>query len=173
GGGSGKETNTSWVQKLGINSTELQGAGNAVDGQHVRRDAVIHLVHSRKAYYFVESVIHNVKEALVHFALPPEEALPVLHPFEIADGDSAGVAENVRHGENALGIDNRVGLPGGGAIGALAENLRLHLIGILLGDLVFDGRGDGDFARLEKNVARSRLRSTAGEFLEMLLVCVL
>src|SRR6266436_7296656 len=165
-----EEINTTRLQKLGINTAELEGAGDPVDGQHVSGDAVVHLVHTREAHYFIEGIIHDVKEALVHFAFPPEEALAVLDPFEIADGYSPGVAENVRHGEDALGIDNRIGLPSGGAICALAENLRLHLIGILFGDLVFDGRGNGDLARLEENVGRGHLGSTAGEILERLLL---
>src|SRR6266851_6014975 len=171
-GGSGKETNTTCLQKLGINTAELEGAGDPVDGQHVSRDAVVHYVHAREAHHFIEGIIHDVKEALVHFALPPEEALAVLDPFEIADGYSAGVAKNVRHGEDALGINDRVGLPGSGAIGALAENPRLHLIGVLFGDLVFDGCGNGDLARLEENVARGQLGSTAGVILERLLLRV-
>src|SRR5713226_9903252 len=119
-GRSEEETNTSCLQKLGINTAELEGAGDPVDGQHVSGNAVVHLVHTREAHHFIEGIIHDVKEALINFALPPEEALAVLDPFEIADGYSAGVAKNVRHGEDALGINDRVGLPGSGAIGALA-----------------------------------------------------
>src|SRR5712691_11410570 len=135
-GSGGKEPNTSCLQKLGINSAELEGAG------------------------------HHVVQALVDFALAPEEALAVLDPFEITDGDAAGVAENVGHGEDALGINNRVGLPSGGAVRALTENFCLDLFGVLFSDLVFDGRRNGDLARLEKNVARSHLRTTAREILE-------
>src|SRR5713226_7023235 len=140
-GRSEEETNTSCLQKRGINTAELEGAGDPVDGQHIGRNAVVDLVNTRKAHHFIEGIIHHVEEALVYLALPPEEALAVLHPFEIADGDAPGVAENVRHGEDALGIDNRVGLPGGGAVRALAENPGLHLISVLLSNLVFDGRG--------------------------------
>src|SRR6266849_7405151 len=120
-GRSGKETNTSCLQKLGINTAELEGAGDPVDGQHIGRNAIVNLVNAGKAHYFIEGIIHHVEEALIHLALPPEETLTVLHPFEIADGDAAGVAKNIRHGEDALGIDNRVGLPCGGAVCALAE----------------------------------------------------
>src|SRR5437016_9160631 len=139
-GGSEKETNTSCLQKLGINTAKLEGAGNAVNGQHIGRNAVIDFVNSGKAHHFVEGIIHHIEETLVHFALPPEEALAILDPFEIADGDAASVAENVRHGEDALGVNNRVGLPSGGAVGALAENPGLHLLGILLGGLLINGR---------------------------------
>src|SRR5437762_6420691 len=158
-----KETNTSCLQKLGINTAKLEGAGDPVDGQHIGGNAVIDFVDSRETDHFIESIIHHVEEALIHFAFPPEETLTVLDPFEIADGDAASVAENVRHGEDALGIDNRVGLPCRRTIGALAENPGLHLVGVLLGDLVFDRRRYSNLARLKQNVARGHLRSTAGK----------
>src|SRR6266852_8574957 len=101
-GRSEKETNTSCLQKLGINSAELEGAGDAVDGQHIGRNAVVDLVQFREAHYFIKGIVHDVEEALVHFALAPEEALAVLDPFEIADSDAPGVAENIRHGEDSL-----------------------------------------------------------------------
>src|SRR6266851_4063661 len=171
-GRSGKETNTSCLQKLGINAAELEGAGDAVDGQHVGCDAVVDLVHACKAHHFIEGIVHYVEEAFIDFALPPEEALAVLDPFEIADGDAAGVAENVRHGEDPLSVDNGVGLPGGGAVRALAENFRLDLIGILFGDLVFDGCGNGDLARLEQHIPRAHLRATTGKILQRFLLGV-
>src|SRR5260370_20752222 len=110
-GRSGKETNTSCLQKLGINTAELEGAGDPVDAQHIGGNAVVDLVQARKGHHLIEGIVDYVVEALVHFALPPEETLAVLHPFEIADGDATRIAENVRHGEDALGVDNRVGLP--------------------------------------------------------------
>jgi len=42
-GRSEEEINTTCLQKLGINTAELEGAGDPVDGQHVGRNAVIHL----------------------------------------------------------------------------------------------------------------------------------
>src|SRR6266576_5278386 len=103
-----EEINTTRLQKLGINTAELEGAGDPVDGQHVGGNAVIHFVNSRKTRHFIEGIVHHVEEALVHFALPPEETLTILDPFEIADGDAASVAQDVRHGEDALGIDDGV-----------------------------------------------------------------
>src|SRR6266702_2645813 len=171
-GRSGKETNTSCLQKLGINTAELEGAGDPVNGEHISSNAVVDFMYAGKAHHFIESIVHHVEKALVHFALAPEEALAILDPFEVTNGDAAGIAENVRHSEDALGIDNRVGLPSGGTVGALAENPGLHLLGVLLGDLVFDGRGNGDLARLEEDIARGHFRSTARKFLERLLLGV-
>src|ERR1700674_2684490 len=171
-GRSEEEINTTCLQKLGINTAKLEGAGDPVDGQHVSRNAVIHFVNSGKTHHFIEGVVHHVEEALVHFALPPEKALAVLNPFEIADGDTAGVAKNVRHGEDPLGIYNRVGLPRRRAVGALAENPGLHLIRILLRDLVFNGGRDGNLALLEEHISRTHLRSAPREILQWFLLRV-
>src|SRR2546421_10480617 len=94
-----EENNTTRLQKLGINTAKLEGAGDPVDGQHIGGNAVVDFVQFRKAHYFIKSIFHHVEETLVHFALAPEKALAVLDPFEIADGNAAGVSENVRHRE--------------------------------------------------------------------------
>src|SRR5262249_33021962 len=107
-----------------------------------------------------------VEKALVNFAFAPEKALPVLNPFEIADGDTTGVAENVRHGENSFCINDCIGLPGGRAVCAFAENARLNILGVLFGDLVFDGGGYGYFAGLKKVVRSRLLWAPAGEVLK-------
>src|SRR6266481_1815199 len=128
--------------KLCVNAAQLQRGGHAVNRQHISRDPVVYLVRFGVTNDFVERAFHNVQQPLVHFAFPPEKTLPVLNPFEIADGNATGVAENIRHGKDSFCINHRIGLPGGGAVGALAKNLALHLVSVLLGDLVFDGRGD-------------------------------
>src|SRR5215467_3269781 len=107
----------------------------------------------RVAHHLIESAFHEVQQALVDLALAPEESLSVLNPLKVAHGHAACIAENVRNREDAFGIDDRVGLPGGWTIGPFAENFGLYLVGISLGDLVFDGCGDGDVARLEQYIA--------------------
>src|SRR5580692_11270158 len=120
----------------------------------------------------VEGAVHDVEEPLVDFAFAPEEALAVLNPFEVTDGDATGIAENIGHGENALGIDDGVGLPGGGAICAFAKDFGLNLVGVLFSDLIFDGGGDDHIARLEQNVASAHLGATTVKFLKRFLLGV-
>src|SRR5437868_2755144 len=108
----------------------------------------------------------------VPFARPPEQSLPVLHPFEIAHRYAAGIPQNIRYGEDTLGIDNSVGLPGGWPVCPFAKNLGLNLVRIFLGDLVFNGRGDGNVARLEEHVAGGHLCSASGQPLHRLLLRV-
>ena len=81
---------------LGVDAAQLQRAGHAIDRQHVGGDTIIHPVRFRVAHHFIEAVLHHVLQALVHFALAPEKALAILHPLEIADGDAAGIGENIR-----------------------------------------------------------------------------
>jgi hypothetical protein len=70
-------------------------------------------------------------EALVHQLLVPEEALAVLHPFEIGDRDAAGVGQNVGDHEDLLVGQNLVGQRRGGAVGALAQDLAADAVGVL------------------------------------------
>src|SRR5215471_3376420 len=100
----------------------------------------------------VKSAVHDIEQTFIDFAFAPEKALAILNPFEIAYGDAASVAENVGDGEDALAIDDGVGLPCGGAVSTFAEDFSLYLIGVALGDLVFDGGRNGDVARLEEHV---------------------
>src|SRR5207248_445690 len=157
---------------LGINAAQFQHRSHSVDRQHVRRDAVVDLVRLGVPHHFIERILHEIQQPLVHFALPPEESLPVLHPFEIAHRYAAGIPQNIRYGEDTLGIDNSVGLPGGWPVCPFAKNLGLNLVRIFLGDLVFNGRGDGNVARLEEHVAGGHLCSASGKTLKRLLLRV-
>ena len=94
--------------------------------------------------------------------------MAVLHPFEIADGDAAGVGENVRDDENSLAINNRIGRGGGGTIGAFAENAGLHAICVLCGDLILNGGGHHNVAWLEKDFLRGHFRAASGKFRQRL-----
>ena len=129
-------------KQSGVDATQLQSRSHTVNRQHIGGDAVVDAVEFGIADHLVESAIHHVEEALVDFAFAPEKALAVLNPLEVTHGDAAGIPENIGDGENALGVDDGVGLPGGGAVGAFAEDLGLDLMGVLLGDLVFDGGGN-------------------------------
>src|SRR5215472_5191954 len=157
---------------LGVNAAQPERRGYAIDRQHVSRDAVIDLVQFRVAHHFVEGILHNVHQAVVHLALPPEESLAVLHPLEITHGHAAGVAQNVGYREDPFRIDDRIGLPGGRAVRAFTEDFRLHLVCIFLGDLVLNGGGDGDVARLEEYVPRGHFRSAVGKTLQLLFLRV-
>src|SRR5580658_3754604 len=157
---------------LGINSTQFQRARNAVNGQHIGRDAVIYLVELGVAYHLIEGIFHHIQQALVHFAFAPEKALAILHPLKVAYGHAARVAQNVRDREYSFTVDNRVGLPGRRPIRAFTQNARLHLGGVFLRDLILDRRGNGNLAGLEEHVPRGHLCAASGKILQGLLLRV-
>ena len=131
---------------LRVDSALLNCVGHAVDGQHVRGDAVVYVVGFGVADYVVEGVDHDVFELLVDYGFFPEVSLAVLHPFKIGRGDAAGVAEDVGDDEDFFVGEDFVCFGGGGAVGAFGEDAALHAVGVLAGDLVFGGGGDKDFA---------------------------
>src|SRR5208337_1848979 len=159
-------------KKSGVDAAQFQGGSHTVNRHHVGGNAVVDAVEFGVANHLVEGAIHDVKETLVDFALSPEEALAVLHPPEVAHRNAAGIPENVGDSENALGVNDGVGLPGGGAVSAFTKNPGLDLMSVLLGDLVFDGGGDKNVARLEKNVAGAHLGAAGGKFLQGLFLGV-
>ena len=76
--------------------------------------------------------VEKVFEGVVDFGLKfgenlgfgPAEALEVLNPLEVTDGDPAGVTEDVRDEEDiAAFLDDRVGGLGGGTVGGFGKNL--------------------------------------------------
>src|SRR5260370_29280804 len=95
-GRSEEETNTSCLQKLGINTAELESAGDPVDCQHIGGNAVVYLVRRGVAHHFIEGIIHHVEDAFVHFAFVPVETLAVLYPFVITNADTSDVSTITR-----------------------------------------------------------------------------
>ena len=72
--------------------------------------------------------------------------MQILRPFEIADGDAAGIGENVRQHENAFARQNFVGMRRRRPIGAFGNDLGLDLVGVVQRDDVFQRRRNQDVA---------------------------
>ncbi len=81
-------------------------------------------------------------QTVVDFLLRPEEALPVLDPFQVGDGHTASVAQDVGDDHYALGAQDVVCIRGGGAVGAFGNHPGLDVGGIGAGDLVLQRGGD-------------------------------
>ena len=75
-------------------------------------------------HHGVESAIEDGVFAPRHFLFLPEQLLQVLHPFEVADHDAAGIAENVGDQEYlALALlQHQIGIRRGWAIRALGQH---------------------------------------------------
>ena len=65
--------------------------------------------------------------------------------------------------ENALFLDDRVGVRRGGAVGAFAQDFAIDAMSILRGDLIFDGRGNENVAGLEKHFLRGHFLAAGRE----------
>lgn len=77
------------------------------------------------------------------------EALEVLHPLEVGYGDAAGVAQDVGDDENiAAGVEDFVGIRGGGAVGTFREDFAAESGGIVAGDHAVERTRGENVARL-------------------------
>src|SRR4029077_18090409 len=103
---------------LGVDAALADGIGDAIDGQHISRDAIVDAVSLGEADHVLESALHDVLELLVDYRFFPEISLAVLHPLEIRRGDATRVAQDVGNHEHAFVGQNIVSGCGGGTIGA-------------------------------------------------------
>src|SRR5579864_3032649 len=105
-----------------VQAAEPVDGGHPLDRHHVGRDPEVHPVALRHGGHVLERMHHDALEPLVHGLLVPEVAAPVLHPLEVADGDAAGVGEDVGDYEDALLVEDTIGSGAGGPVGALADD---------------------------------------------------
>src|ERR1700722_2978187 len=87
-------------------SANQSSVGHAPHSQDVSRRARINVEFAHGFMHIVKSAPHDELQFGIHFLHLPEKSLQVLRPFKIADGDSAGVGQNVRNYENALARKN-------------------------------------------------------------------
>ena len=106
-----------------------------------------------------ERVAHEVGEARADLVRPPEQALDVLHPFEVRHRDATRVREDVRQDRDPAFGEDLVPLEGGGPVGALGHKLRLEPARVRRRHLVLRRGQDEDVAReLEELGVRDVLR---------------
>ena len=89
--------------RLRIDAANLHGLGDAADAQDVGGNAHGHIPVEVDLEHVAEGRLHDPFQPLVDVLRLPEEVLLILHPFEVGDGDAAGVAENIGNHEDALG----------------------------------------------------------------------
>src|SRR5262249_695438 len=98
-----------------------------------------------------EDVFQYAEEFVDDFGLAPEEALQVLHAFEVADDDAARVAEDVGNDEDFRTlVEDDVGFGRGGAVGGFGEDAALDFAGVGGGELPLQRRGNKNVAREHK-----------------------
>lgn len=74
--------------------------------------------------------------------------LEVLEPFEIGDGHTTCVAENIRKETDSFGEKNLFGSSCGWTVGSFDDELALELVSVVSVDGLFEGSRDEEIARL-------------------------
>ena len=83
-------------------------------------------------------------QALVDLLEGPRECRSVLGPFEVADDDAPGVAQDVRDDDDPVSAEDRVGVRRTGPFGGFGEDPRPDGVGIRRRDLPLERRQDED-----------------------------
>src|SRR5437016_3404131 len=102
------------------------------------------LAHS--VHHFVEGADHNLLKARVDLVGVPHQPFLVLDPLEVADGDAAGVGENVREHDNAAAREDFIGVRRGGAVGGFGDDTSFDGLGVVKGYYIFQRRWNKDVA---------------------------
>src|SRR5450830_806869 len=122
-------------------AADLDGLTDTLDCNHVsghpHRDLVclvlgVHIVDT------VECLGHDTVKLLVDFLLRPVVTVVVLNPLEVGDGDTAGVAQNVRNDKSTILLKNLVCIRVDATIGKFHDDLRLDVLCIVLEDSVLE-----------------------------------
>src|SRR4029077_1712472 len=157
---------------LCVDAAQFQGAGHAINRHNICGDTIIHPVGFGVKHNLIETLLHHVLQAFIHFALAPEKTLAILHPLEVADGDATSITENVPDDEDSLFFDDWVGVGSGWAVSALAQDFAFDAVSVFRGDLIFSGSGNKNLAGMEKDLLRAHLLAPAGKIGKRLALAV-
>jgi putative transcriptional regulator len=110
------------VPTSGEDAAAQHGPGDAVDPLDEGGGSHVQAVLLGAGHHALEGVGQHVAEALVDLVQRPHVVLRALDPLEVGDGDAAGVGQDVGEDEDALVLEDLVGLEVGGAVGALGQD---------------------------------------------------
>jgi HPt (histidine-containing phosphotransfer) domain-containing protein len=131
--------------------TAAFGFGDALDASHQRSCPQVDASFARDPPDVLGGALHQPDQAVVDLLLAPEELLGALHPFEIGDGDPAGVGEDVRHDGDAALPQDAIGHDAGRPVRRFDHEHGLDATGVLFGDLIlYGGRNQHVAGQLEK-----------------------
>src|SRR5664280_2322167 len=82
--------------RSGIQAAYAVGFGDPADRDDLGGGPQGHVALGRDLDDLVVRAMHDPGQLVVDFRLVPEVRLQVLHPFEVGDGDPAGVREHIR-----------------------------------------------------------------------------
>src|SRR5206468_10586575 len=100
-------------------------------------------------------MFEDAEKFLSHFRFRPQKRLQTLHPLEVGDDHSAGVAENVRDHKNLVPtlVENQIRIWRGRAIGGFCKDSTFELGRIFSGDNAIDRRRNENIARQSEEFA--------------------
>ena len=90
--------------------------------------------------------LHHRLQPRMHVVDGPVVALPVLHPLEVRNGDTARVRQDVRKNDDVPGLEDLVGLGRERAIGKFENDASLYAGSIAFMDHVLQRRRNEQFA---------------------------
>ena len=90
----------------------------------------------------LKGLAHGLAESFVYLFLGPEQLGQPLDPFEIRNGDAAGIGQDVRNQKHSLVGENLVSARSCRTIGSLCNNPGPDAIGVRFGNLVLQGGGE-------------------------------
>ncbi len=141
-----------WLRK---EAAGLFDAGDVVDSDGESAEAGSAFVLFAEVKEVFEGLVELGFELGEHFDFAPTEALQVLHPLEVTDSDTAGIAEDVGEEEDvAAFLDDGIGWLGGGAVGGFGEDFAAEFGRVFFGDDAFEGGWDEDVAFAEEHFIR-------------------
>src|SRR5579859_943325 len=118
------------LSTLRIDAADLGSLGNTGDGQHISSQAQITAKVIGLGSNSIKAAIHNHFQFFGNLLHAPEEALQILYPLEVADGNSTSIGQNIRDHHTALLEENGIGFRGGRTISGFRNNPGLHPVGI-------------------------------------------
>ncbi len=119
------------------------GGGDAADAEGEGGEAGSDFVFFALVFDLFAGAVENFVKPDEHFFAAPEDALEILHPFEIGDDDAAAVAEDVGNDlDIAAFVQDGIRAVGGRAVGRFRENPALERRGVFAGDDASESGGN-------------------------------
>ncbi len=113
----------------------------------------------RLLYHFLERLLHDLAQPVVDLLERPWERLKRLHPFEIGDGDTPRIREDVRQEHHALVVENAIRFRSRRPVGCFRYDSGRYPVCVPGGNLPLQRGGDQHVAlKLEQLLIRDIIR---------------
>src|SRR5579859_4679124 len=132
---------------LWIDAANLRSFSNTRNSQHIGSQAHITRILIGLLSDSGKGAIHNHFELADNLINAPEEALKVLHPFEVAYSHAPGIGQNVRNDNNTLLEENFICFRSSGTISSLSNNAGLDAVSVSRRDNSLGSGRNQDVAR--------------------------